>query len=82
MAGDPDGYMYAGGTSSNKLTAVKNGNVITDRKILPTLMSWGVGVSNIQAAAFGQVQSGKKSLLTINLTVRTKNETVKLTGFF
>ena len=27
------------------------------RKILPTLMNWGVGVSNIQAAAIGQVLS-------------------------
>ena len=33
-----------------------------------------MGVSNIQAAAIGQVQSGQKSLLTINLTLRTKNE--------
>ena len=40
-----DGYMYA--TSSNKLTAVKNEKCnISDRKILPTLMNWGVGVSN------------------------------------
>ena len=82
IAGDPDGYMYGGGTSSNKLTAVKNGNVVTDPKILPTLMSWGVGVSNIQAAAIGQVQSGKKSLLTINLTIRTKNEYGKTNRIF
>ena len=74
MAGDPDGYMYGGGIGSNSLTAVINQRVVTDKKILPTLMNWGVGVSNIQAAAIGQVQSGQKSLLTINLTLRTKNE--------
>jgi len=69
-AGDSKGYMYAGG--GGRLYAFKGRSVITDNKITPTLMNNGVSGGG-QAATIGNVISGNEALVTINLTLRTRN---------
>ena len=69
-AGDSNGYMYAGG--GGRLHAFKGRSVITDIKIAATLMNNGVGDGG-NAATIGYVISGSEALVTINLTLRTRN---------
>mgnify|MGYP001249118310 CR=1 FL=1 len=69
-AGDSNGYMYAGG--GGRLYAFKGRSVITDNKIAATLMNNGVGDGG-NAATIGYVISGNEALVTINLTLRTRN---------
>ena len=69
-AGDSKGYMYAGG--GGRLYAFKGRSVITDNKIAATLMNNGVSGGG-QAATIGYVISGNEALVTINLTLRTRN---------
>ena len=69
-AGDSKGYMYAGG--GGRLHAFKGRSVITDKYIAATLMNIGVSDGG-QAATIGYVISGSEALVTINLTLRTRN---------
>ena len=69
-AGDSKGYMYAGG--GGRLYAFKGRSVITDNKIAATLMNNGVSGGG-DAATIGYVISGNEALVTINLTLRTRN---------
>jgi hypothetical protein len=70
-AGDSRGYMYLGG--SGRLWAFKGRDFITDIHIGATLMNNGVGDGG-NAATIGYVTSGNEALVTINLTLRTRNE--------
>jgi prepilin-type N-terminal cleavage/methylation domain-containing protein len=70
-AGDSRGYMYLSG--SGRLWAFKGRDFVTDNKILATLMHNGVGDGG-SAATIGYVISGNEALVTINLTLRTRNE--------
>ena len=69
-AGDSRGYMYLSG--SGRLWAFKGRDFVTDNKILATLMHNGVGDGG-SAATIGYVISGNEALVTINLTLRTRN---------
>jgi len=69
-AGDSNGYMYLGG--SGRLWAFKGRDFITDIHIGATLMNNGVGDGG-NAATIGYVISGSEALVTINLTLRTRN---------
>ena len=70
-AGDSNGYMYLGG--GGRLHAFKGTKIVSDNKILATLMNNGTGDGG-NAAAIGSVTSGNEALVTINLTLRAKNE--------
>jgi hypothetical protein len=70
-AGDSRGYMYLSG--SGRLWAFKGRDFVTDNKILATLMHNGVGDGG-SAATIGYVISGNEALVTINLTLRSRNE--------
>ena len=76
LAADSKGYLYAGGGRSRTMTPFsRSGYVITDRKIKPTLMSNGVFNRDlILAATIGSISTGQESLVSINLTLRTKNQ--------
>ena len=69
-AGDSRGYMYLGG--GGRLWAFKGRDFITDIHIGATLMNNGVGDGG-NAATIGYVLSGNEALVTINLTLRTRN---------
>ena len=70
-AGDSDGYMYLSG--SGRLYAFMGTKFITDKNIAATLMNNGVSAGG-SAATIGSVTSGSEALVTINLTLRAKNE--------
>jgi prepilin-type N-terminal cleavage/methylation domain-containing protein len=70
-AGDSNGYMYLGG--GGRLHAFKGTKLVSDNKILATLMNNGVNDGG-SAATIGSVTSGSEALVTINLTLRAKNE--------
>ena len=70
-AGDSNGYMYLGG--GGRLHAFKGTKFVSDNKILATLMNNGVNDGG-SAATIGSVTSGSEALVTINLTLRAKNE--------
>jgi prepilin-type N-terminal cleavage/methylation domain-containing protein len=75
LAGDAKGYMYAGGGRSKVLTPFSGKYVVTDRNIKSSLMSNGVfNRDRIEAAAIGSISTGQESLVSINLTLRTKNQ--------
>ena len=69
-AGDSRGYMYLGG--GGRLWAFKGRDFVTDIHIGATLMNNGVGDGG-NAATIGYVISGSEALVTINLTLRTRN---------
>ncbi len=70
-AGDSRGYMYLSG--SGRLWAFKGRDFIMDKYIAATLMNNGVSDGG-DAATIGYVTSGNEALVTINLTLRAKNE--------
>ena len=74
IAADSKGYLYAGGSYGNGLNAFKGCSLITDRKILATLKHHKAGPSTVFAATIGNVLSGNEALVTINLTLRTRNQ--------
>ena len=76
LAGDSKGIMYAGGSGVGGLTPFKSGsrNIITSPKEKKDSMMNGVTTRGIIAATIGSISTGQESLVTINLTLRTKNQ--------